>query len=145
MILQRSGSLGLELVRFIVSSSRDSFTLICSFLAQPAGELGRLLVTILEAVPLSSPNKLMNAYCVLSIGSLNEEQSMHVQMKETKSVLCLPPGEGGSQGKAATFAARWKDSMQFFVERLAPEDCLMITVYDRLKFRPDCEFNRCFS
>lgn len=108
--------------------------------------IGRLLLTILEAVQLTTKNLTLNSYCKVSIGPKHSEQEKHRQIEKTKVARCCFPLNSTTVGpfmheksSITLFTAKWNYSMQFLITEPLAETCLYITCFDEDPFSPDCK------
>ncbi|XP_053214714.1 intersectin-1-like isoform X2 [Panonychus citri] len=107
----------------------------------PGTGIGRLLVTVLEAVQLFTRNETLNSYCRVSVGDKFSDQSSHRQISETKVARsCFPMSNDkfNSHGNKLTlFTANWNYSMQFILKEPLRNTCLSISCFDEDPFAPD--------
>ncbi|RWS14578.1 intersectin-2-like isoform X13 [Dinothrombium tinctorium] len=100
--------------------------------------IGRLFVTVVDAVQLTSKNCVLNTFCIVSIGLRNKDQQSHRSVHLTKVVRCFPLSPIPADTQQRTFNAKWNDSMQFFLGNNSLENyCLIISCYEKNYFSPN--------
>ncbi|XP_015786793.1 intersectin-2 isoform X2 [Tetranychus urticae] len=105
----------------------------------PGNGIGRLLVTVLEAVQLFTRNSTLNSYCRVSVGDKSSDQSKYRQISETKVARsCFPTERDKTNNHGLVlFTANWNYSMQFILKEPLQNTFLTLACFDEDPFAPD--------